>query len=107
MQESTASVEVRNKLYPEPRERNLTWPFVCPWLRSKLSGSLPYASVVRSLDCSSEVAACNVRFTSDRALDVLVAHKAAVSKQAVRMARLSHVSLLSDNHNRQTPSQVI
>ena len=37
----TASDEVRNIVNPLPRDKNFTRTSVCPWLASKLSGSLP------------------------------------------------------------------
>src|SRR5690242_16580039 len=44
----TASSDVRNSVYPRPRERNLTRGSVWPLLASKLSASLLYASFRRA-----------------------------------------------------------
>src|SRR6266849_4577680 len=88
----TASCGKRKSWYPGPRERNLTLGSVCPWLASKLKGSLPYSSATFCFAAGEGVfAAGEISLVGAPLSAVWAAHSLAVMQAIARTAALNKI----------------
>src|SRR5713101_6052286 len=90
----SASLGKRKSLYPGPRERNLTLGSVCPWLASKLKGSLPYSSATFYFTAGEGAfAAGEISFVGAQLSEVWAAHSLAAMQVIARTAALNKIRL--------------